>query len=517
MENLTAEQILTKMMLDLRELRPFYSGVYEVLKKEPRKMGSVFAFTSKKIYYNPDLMAEMDYEELLYYGLQIVVSLSLKYYVRQEGRDSEVWRRAYTIYVNQLLGEEFGFREVGESVVFGNISIKMPENALFSNEIDLERDYVEKIYAVLMGMEENSELEEILERGGGSESEGVMEEFSEDEESFGESGGDSGENGDESLEFYEEMEESQDEEGEKGEEEEKEEKYLGKENVEDVAEEEEKSSELEEEGEKEGELLTEKEDKKDEKEEKEENRKKKKHILQGLEDFSNQLEKEREAEKLLKEAAVRTAMLRESSGIGDCPSLLEREVEKLFVGRVDWRKLLRQYLRASDCYDLSFSAPDKRYFCRDMIMAGEIWEEPDCLEEIKICVDTSGSISEERLGAFLGQVETLFRQFRVSGELIFWDVEIEKRMDFSEFRHVKYEKAVGGGGTDPDCLFRYFESKECKVKPLVVLILTDGYVGKNFEEESRKRKFKQTIWVMTEEYHRQFQPSFGKVAVPKFD
>jgi predicted metal-dependent peptidase len=75
----------------------------------------------------------------------------------------------------------------------------------------------------------------------------------------------------------------------------------------------------------------------------------------------------------------------------------------------------------------------------------------------------------------------------------------------------------GGGGTNPRCLFEYFDSKQCKVKPDLVLIFTDGYFWSDTIENKWIRKYKNTIWVMSEYYNKEFKPDFGKVTQAEFN
>lgn len=486
---LTVPQKLAKIMLDLRTLRPFYSGVYEVLEKESASYEGAFSFTASKLYYNEKNMETMEYSELLFGALQIVATLALSYFSRQQGRDPKIWNIAYTLYINKLLATEFQISAPGETVSVENIEITMPKNALFSNEVDLEKDFVEKLYADFMNMqeglkgeessgsEEERELQELLESGDSGSTISMMEFLDEQEENddatetLNQKGGGSPKNDGEQVSLGEEKEETEG----------------------DSEEGEERSSLT-------GNLppdVTENDD----------------ALLKPIDSFEDQLEKERQDEKFLKEAQTRAKLLQESMNIGSETCLLQREVEKYHTKSLDWRTLLRQYLRNADPSDVSFASPDKRFFYQKMILPGVTVDEELC--DVKLCIDTSGSVTDVELATFLGQVHHLCKKFKISAQLIYWDTEIKNMGDFQDYKQIEQIKGAGGGGTDPSCLFDYFESKACKIKPIVTLIFTDGYVGNLFEKPKRNRRFKNTIWVMSQNHNPTFQPAFGKIARQK--
>lgn len=200
-----------------------------------------------------------------------------------------------------------------------------------------------------------------------------------------------------------------------------------------------------------------------------------------------------------------------SSGIGQTSSILDRHVKKIIRGKIDWKKILRKHLQTATLTDNSFSKLDKRYIYMDRIVAGQVEDEKNKLEGLKICIDASGSVSDEDLAVFLGQVYKMCKQLKISAEVIYWDTLITSKGTFKGYKEFERVKQIGGGGTDPACLFEYFLSKDCKSKPIVTLIFTDGYLGKKFDTTLNKRKFKDTIWILNEKGNKNFKPSFGKI------
>ncbi len=216
------------------------------------------------------------------------------------------------------------------------------------------------------------------------------------------------------------------------------------------------------------------------------------------------------ASEMMSKALVNAEIIG-SNGIGQTSSILDRHVKKIVRGKIDWKKILRKHLKSSTLTDSSFSKLDKRYIYMDRIVAGKIEDEKNKIDGIKICIDASGSISDEDLAVFLGQVWKMCKQIKVSAEVIYWDTLITSRGSFKGFKQFERVNQIGGGGTDPACLFEYFLSKECKSKPTVTIIFTDGYLGKKFDTPQNKRKFKDTIWILNEKGNKNFKPSFGKI------
>ena len=166
--------------------------------------------------------------------------------------------------------------------------------------------------------------------------------------------------------------------------------------------------------------------------------------------------------------------------------------------------------------DTSFAMPDKRMSYQSCIYPGQAINESFELKDIKVAIDTSGSITETDLRYILGQIYDISKYFKIDAELLCWDTAIEKAYSIKDISNILKNGLAGGGGTDASCVFEYFDSKKCKKKPEVTLVFTDGYVSLSRNPKWNK-KYKNTIWVMTRDYNENFKPDFGKIAVAKFD
>lgn len=227
----------------------------------------------------------------------------------------------------------------------------------------------------------------------------------------------------------------------------------------------------------------------------------------------DQAAKEGESRRILSDAKTRYDM---SAEPGNKPGNMYIQVTEVLKSKLDWRKLLRKYCISLKATESSFSRPDKRLSYQQFIYPGAVATDECELKDVKICIDNSGSISEEDLKLFLGQVQDITKVYKTQAELICWDTKVQTTMDFTEVKQLFNAQLGGRGGTSPSCIFEYFDSKQCQLKPKVTIVFTDGYVNFITEKERWKRKYRDTIWVMTKGYNKNFKPPFGKIAIAEF-
>jgi predicted metal-dependent peptidase len=155
-------------------------------------------------------------------------------------------------------------------------------------------------------------------------------------------------------------------------------------------------------------------------------------------------------------------------------------------------------------------------------MEGDVTEE-ERLEGIKLCIDTSGSMSDIDIGIAVGQIMQLCAKYSVQADIVYWDDGIQDIIPYEEINNsdLKHYQAMGRGGTNPNCIFEEFSKREYtigkKVKPSLIIIFTDGYWSG--PDIKYKGKFgRDTIWVLCSQNSvpfEQFEPPFGKVALFK--
>ena len=198
----------------------------------------------------------------------------------------------------------------------------------------------------------------------------------------------------------------------------------------------------------------------------------------------------------------------------------EAEIRAQDINRMNWRVLIRNKLIAVTTDEKDLSHPDRRFVHKGLYLEGPVIEE-DQLSGIKLCVDTSASISDVDIQVALLQIEDLLKSFNLNAELVFWDEEIEGIIPFTDSHEFRLGKklAKGRGGTNPDCIFEAFEQTNKRghtvPKPSLVIIFTDGY----FDPPNLKYKrafANNTIWVLSAKdsvNESEFNPGFGNVVL----
>lgn len=157
--------------------------------------------------------------------------------------------------------------------------------------------------------------------------------------------------------------------------------------------------------------------------------------------------------------------------VGSAPGHLTDAIKALQKSKINWRYVLRQfcgrvlggkrttYARRNRRYD-RFGVPGNSNHASIPLMIG---------------VDVSGSIAadERVLRQFFTEIEAMSHQFKIS--LVLWDVKIQ--MPATKYRRGDWRKikALGGGGTYPNCFFEYLEKEKLINQPIIVL--TDGEFG----------------------------------------
>lgn len=453
-DKLTVEQKFAKVMLQLRVLRPFYSAVYEVIEKHESGLVPTIGVTTNELLYNKQFCDGVPFNEFIFINLHEIAHIALEHPARCEGRDPKLWNIACDLYCNRMLAVEFGLRP-GQTVNVNGIDICMPTNGVYCDTIDIDSEYAEQIYYSLAEQAKKNGYfdDKQSQQLGGSGKPG--------------SPNDSAESNERSKKYQFTYRGTQE----------------GKswDTVNNVFR---ASIDTKDEGD-------------------------------IIDNGSEQSLKQQEVDKVISDALVRVEM--SSSACGDTPGGLMAIVKKMRKSELDWRKLLRKYLIASTSSDSSFSRPDKRMYYQKSIYPGQVADESNSLKGVKVCIDTSGSISDEDIEYFCGQVWALIKQFKIKAELIYWDASVQSTGEFTGYKEFERVDIFGRGGTDPKVVFDYFDSKKCKVKPVVTLMFTDGYFSTSEITSKQRKKYKDTIWIMTRSHDQNFNPPFGRKAIAKFN
>lgn len=165
---------------------------------------------------------------------------------------------------------------------------------------------------------------------------------------------------------------------------------------------------------------------------------------------------------------------------GSIPAGLQRMIDSLMEPRIDWRTVLRQFVKSVVSRGYSFNRPNKALFQMGMTIPSfrTVKNELD----IVVVVDTSGSIGQEDLTAFCSEFNGILDSFpRYKIEAWCFDAAVieESITTLEKGANGKLEglekflgRMGGGGGTDFMVNWEYM--KEERLVPKLLLMFTDG-------------------------------------------
>lgn len=198
------------------------------------------------------------------------------------------------------------------------------------------------------------------------------------------------------------------------------------------------------------------------------------HDWEGAQNLTDEEKKELAREI---DQAIRQGLIAHQKHIGQGGAGLDRELGDLLAPKVDWREVLREFVKAT-CANKDTSSwrrVNRRFLSTGTYMPSMIGEK---VGHLVVAIDTSGSIGGPELDEFLSEVKGIAEE--VSPEcvdLIYWDGDVaahEKYEGAAVSNIVSSTKPKGGGGTDPSCVSKYL--KDENIKPEAIIVLTDGYV-----------------------------------------
>ena len=175
----------------------------------------------------------------------------------------------------------------------------------------------------------------------------------------------------------------------------------------------------------------------------------------------------------LVERALRQGALLADKGEGTGP----RSLGLLPDPKVDWRQALAQFLQelVAGGDDSSWRHPRRRGLAIDLYLPSSVQE---VVPELVVAVDTSGSIDDKEVSAFLSEVQGIARAVRPARlHLLYWGSVVAGEEVYTPDTLdtlTQSTRPQDGGGTSPSCVARWLRVKQ--VQPCCVVFLSDGYV-----------------------------------------
>lgn len=182
----------------------------------------------------------------------------------------------------------------------------------------------------------------------------------------------------------------------------------------------------------------------------------------------------------LRAAAAQKEAEQRGECAGSIPSGVQRLLDEMTRPRVNWKSLLRRYVMQTMMYDYSFQRPNKALFSDGFTIPG--FRSPSDLLDIAIAVDTSGSISQDQLTAFVSEMDGIMKSFPAynieawcfDGAVVEESIVTIRKADGHLDDIKKFAERIGGGG-GTDFMVNWEYMRDRKLKPKLLLFLTDGY------------------------------------------
>lgn len=194
------------------------------------------------------------------------------------------------------------------------------------------------------------------------------------------------------------------------------------------------------------------------------------HDWEGAQSLSDEDKRElaRDIDEAIRQGAMAAGKM---GGTGN------RDLDELLQPQIDWREVLREFIQntcAGSDYS-TYARPNRRLMSQGIIMPSGISEQ---VGELVIAIDTSGSIGQQELTAFLSEVKGVCDTVKPDKlRLLYWGSSVvgDEAYDMHDLDNlVKSTKPMGGGGTDVNCVTQYMTDEG--IKPQACIVLTDGYL-----------------------------------------
>ena len=174
---------------------------------------------------------------------------------------------------------------------------------------------------------------------------------------------------------------------------------------------------------------------------------------------------------------------------GSMPGKLSEVIEPLLKEVVKWEDVLERFITSRAGQSPSWAHPNRRY--RRVGYLPSLDPEA-AMGLVVIGIDTSGSVTDKDLAAFMGQVNAIFERCHPTEvRVMYCDEEVEKEEVYTEGGFpIRSVKVAGRGGTDMTSIFRKIDEES--LEPDAVVVFTDGWTPYPDDEVYP------TLWVTTD-------------------
>jgi len=163
--------------------------------------------------------------------------------------------------------------------------------------------------------------------------------------------------------------------------------------------------------------------------------------------------------------------------MGKMPGGLDRVIGGLIQPKQPWQALLRAYVEERVGKDeRTWNRLNRRKLVVPPHVPSPGWQGYG-LEQVVVCIDVSGSISDEEMTLFVSETVSLMTEVNVKElYVVWWDTEaVIRQVDVHDPEDFVRQSVDGGGGTVYDCALDKIDA--CGLEPSLVICFTDGWIN----------------------------------------
>ena len=208
-----------------------------------------------------------------------------------------------------------------------------------------------------------------------------------------------------------------------------------------------------------------------------------------------------EAKEVMISNVVKAVQQAEMAGDpGSVPQEISRMVKELLNPKLPWHVILQNRMSAYSNSDYRWNKPNRRFWPEFTLPSLH----SENLNRISGFIDTSGSIDQGDMDAFLAEMSYIFDVLKPSVlNLVTFDTKIHDDLEFTEGDSLEGLQMHGGGGT----YIRPVIEKIIDDAPEISIIFTDGEFHQPYLDDLNT----DIIWVIKNSPNFPFEPSKGVV------
>jgi len=204
----------------------------------------------------------------------------------------------------------------------------------------------------------------------------------------------------------------------------------------------------------------------------------------------------------IREAVLQAA---QATGASNLPAGVSRLIKNMTQPVVDWRELLQQQIASTVKNDFTWMRPSRKSWHIDAIMPGM---KPGEQIDIAIGIDTSGSISEQDISAFMAEIQGImdtYDEYRI--QVWSFDTEVYNHREYTSenLEDIADYDPAGGGGTDFMANWDYMKANN--IEPKKFIMFTDGMPYGSWGDEN----YCDTVFII--KGNETVEPPFGVWAI----